>query len=165
LATSRPGPGEKNRNTIAPFVKNEPFASDTYQSVDIKFDNKIKLLGWSIQGEGGSKRIVRGKNMVVNTYWHCENPVNGNYKVFMHIDGPGGRIHGDHDPVEGIFPTGKWTKGDYIKDAYTRIVPLYQKKGKYTVRLGLYKGSKRLPILDQPLARENSLLITTVKVE
>jgi hypothetical protein len=85
--------------------------------------------------------------------------VGKDYKIFMHIDGPGGRIHGDHDPFDNKFPTSKWSEGDYLKEVYKKKIPVFQGAGEYTIRMGLFKGAKRMTVKDEPTAKDNSVLI------
>ena len=99
------------------------------------------------------------------SYWHVTGRVPGKYKIFMHIDGPGGRLHGDHEPFEGLLPTTKWHKGDYLKEVYRLKVPRYQGSGKYRIKMGLFKGNARLPIKNEPSAEENSIFITSIMLE
>ena len=165
VATSKPIAGEKNENPIAPFVQSKPFTQGPENSMSVNFDNVVTFMGWDLLSGKDNDRINKGKELVFTTYWHMDGRIPGDYKMFMHIDGPGGRLHGDHEPFEGRFPTSKWQKGDYIKEVYRLNVPVYQGSGKYTIRLGLYKDSGRLRIIDEPTAKENSLFVTSLMME
>ncbi len=164
LATSQPKSGEKNKNPVAPFVQSKPFAPAPSNTFEVNFDDKVTFLGWSVATKGGGSYLAQGKDATITTYWRADGNMKSDYKVFMHIDGPGGRLHGDHEPVQGKYPTRKWEKGDYVKDVFELKVPLYQKAGAYQVRLGMYKGSKRLKILDDSRARENSLRVGEIQL-
>jgi hypothetical protein len=165
VATSQPKPGEKNNSPIAPFVQSEPFTPAPRHATDINFDDVVTLTGWDLEADGKRDQLVKGKEMVFTTYWHMTGRFRGNYKIFMHIDGPGGRVHGDHDPFEGKLPTLRWQKGDYIKEVYRKQIPLYQGSGEYTIRMGLYQDSGRLSVKNDPSAKENSVFITTIMLE
>ncbi|MCP4676504.1 MAG: hypothetical protein GY854_13520 [Deltaproteobacteria bacterium] len=165
LATSKPLKSEENHNPVTAFVQSKPFDPPPPHKLDVNFDNKLTLLGWDVRDESGKPYLKRGKDAVFTTYWRCDDKLKKDYKVFMHIDGPGGRIHGDHKPVEDKYPTRRWEKGDYIKDVYTREIPMYQKPGSYSIRLGMYKGNSRLKIVDSPKAAENSQLIGKVELK
>ena len=69
-----------------------------------------------------------------------DNP--GNWKIFMHIDPVGHkqRIHGDHEPVQGVHPTKNWRKGQLVHDEYEIEVSRTHPIGKYKFHLGLYRG-------------------------
>jgi MFS family permease len=165
LATSKLNQKEKNQNPIMPFVQDKPFSPTPAHLENVNFEDQATLLGWDIVNETGGPNLIRGKEAVITTYWRCDGRMPRNNKIFMHIDGPGGRLHGDHDPLDNLFPTGKWEVGDYIKDVHKLTVPLYQKTGKYSVRMGLYKGSTRLKILGHPKAKKNSVWLTGVEVK
>jgi hypothetical protein len=165
LATSELHGKEKSSNPIAPFVSSRPFSPGPENVLEVNFDNKITLLGWTARSDAGRPRLVKGKGVTFETFWRCEDKIPGKYQIFMHIDGPGGRMHGDHDPLGDIYPTGNWEEGDYIKDVYKRDVPIYQKEGTYQVRIGFFKGSERLKVVDYPRAVENSVLIGALEID
>jgi 4-amino-4-deoxy-L-arabinose transferase-like glycosyltransferase len=165
LATSKLHSKEKNQNPIAPFVQKDRFVPGPSHLEEVNFEDKATLLGWDIVSETGSPELIRGKEAIITTYWRCDGKMKRNNEIFMHIDGPGGRLHGDHDPLENFYPTTKWEVGDYLKDVHKLTVPLYQKPGKYSVRLGLYKGSTRLKIENHPQAKKNAVWIAKVEVK
>lgn len=165
VATSKPKKGEKNQNPIAPFVQSKPYAKGPSHETSVNFDDTVTLLGWDLESDGKADQLHKGKTMKFTSYWRVEKRFTSKYKIFMHIDGPGGRIHGDHEPFDGKLPTTRWQKGDYIKETYEKKIPLYQGSGKYTVRMGLYKSSGRLPVKNDPTAKENSVLITSIMLK
>jgi hypothetical protein len=165
LATSKLIQKEKNQNPIMAFVQDKPFSPGPSHAENVNFEDKVTLVGWDIVNESGGPELIIGKDAIITTYWRCDGRGLRNNKIFMHIDGPGGRLHGDHDPLDNLYPTGKWDEGDYIKDVYKLSVPLYQKPGKYSVRMGLFKGSTRLKIQGHPKAKKNSVWIASVVVK
>jgi hypothetical protein len=165
LATSKASADEKNTNAIARYVSGAPFDPPPRNQMKVNFNDKITLLGWHIRGPGGRDHLLAGKKGKFTTYWRCDAIVGGDYKIFMHIDGPGGRINGDHDPVERVYTTRHWSPGDYIKDVYHHEIPLYQRRGRYTVKIGLYQGKRRLTIKDFPAARENAIVLTRIELK
>jgi hypothetical protein len=165
LATNRPKQGEQDKNPIANYVSSEPFDPPPAKRKEVNFDDKVTFLGWELRSEDGEDHLVQGREFELTTYWRCEAKMSRDYKVFIHIDGTGPRIHGDHDPVKNQFPTRQWRPGDYIKDVYTGDVPLYQAKGKYRVRLGLYRGKTRMKVVDEPLAKKNAVPLGNVELK
>jgi len=164
LITNRPQKGQENENPIVQFVRSEPFEPDPRNKKRINFDDKLTMLGWEVASEDGEPFMKRGKEFSLTTYWRCEAPLGQDYKIFAHIDGPGPRVHGDHDPVRGAFPTRHWSPGDYIKDVFTGSVPAYQETGKYGISIGLYRGDSRLKVIE-PIAKEDSVRIGNVTVK
>ncbi|QQR88535.1 MAG: hypothetical protein IPJ88_09700 [Myxococcales bacterium] len=72
--------------------------------------------------------------------------VPGNYQLFVHIDGHGQRLNGDHEPVEGLYPVRFWQQGDVIIDSQTLSTPVNFRPGSYTMFLGFYSGPTRLKV-------------------
>jgi len=67
------------------------------------FGNAAELLGYKLE----PPQMVPGLER-----WH----------VFVHLDdatGTGARIHAEHDPAGGRFPTDAWKVGDLIADSFT----------------------------------------------
>ncbi len=165
LAVSKLEKGEANVSPLQGVVQSTPFDPPPPNAKEINFDDSVTLLGWRLEGEGDTHRLQRGQDLIFTSYWRVDGRIPGDYKMFMHIDGPGGRMHGDHPMFNGQFPTSTWQKGDYIKEEYRMKVPLYQSKGNYTVHIGLYNKGGRLRIKDVPEAVENSLPIGDTVLE
>ena len=165
LAVSKHKSKEKNDNPIVNFVFSRPFEKAPRHKKEINLDNKITMLGWEVSSVSGAKHLERGNEFDLITYWRCDDKLSANWKVFIHIDGPGPRIHGDHEPVSGIYPTKEWSPGDYIMDVHRGKVPAYQEAGMYRINLGMYRGNTRMKVLDEPRARENAINIGKVSLK
>lgn len=73
-------------------------------------------------------------------------PINGDYRVFVHVVDPDGAMlwSDDHDPP---IPTSKWKAGQTIGPyTRTRFMPVVPYLGEVTVQVGLYKGDERVPL-------------------
>jgi hypothetical protein len=78
------------------------------------FGNAAELLGYKRE----PPQMVAGQRTKLTLYWRCRAEMEP-WHVFVHLDdatGSGGRIHGDHDPAGGRFPTDAWKPGDLIAD-------------------------------------------------
>jgi 4-amino-4-deoxy-L-arabinose transferase-like glycosyltransferase len=147
LATNRAVRGIDNENYLADAVLDEP--PRPQHRVDINFDNRVQLIGYDLElpqrtyvGPGEAFRII--------WYFRVNAPVPGNYQPFVHIDGPGQRINGDHVPVEGRYPMRLWTPGDIIVDRQELRVPLNYARGTLTIFMGFYSGEQRLEVVSGP---------------
>ena len=114
--------------------------------VGATFDGQAKLLGYEIDPEQPSP----GDRVKLRFYWSATLPIAEDYMVFIHGDAVGGdrsgRLHADHFPAEGRYPTDVWQEGEVVVDPFVVwIPPRYGPKrlGLYT---GLYKGNHRVPI-------------------
>src|SRR5688572_8318048 len=71
------------------------------------FDGKVRLIGVDLD-----KREVRpGDAFTVTWYWECLAEAGGDWKIFVHLEGPGKRSTHDHGPVGELLPIGAWKAG------------------------------------------------------
>ena len=64
----------------------------------------------------------------------------------MHVDLSGNRLHGDHVPVFGKYPTNHWGVGDVIKDVHEIEIERFSTPGLYTIWVGFYRGDSRMSV-------------------
>src|SRR3989442_9377558 len=65
--------------------------------------------------------MVPGQRAKLTLYWRCRAELD-RWHIFVHLDdatGSGGRIHAEHDPPRGRFPTHAWKAGDQIADSFS----------------------------------------------
>lgn len=152
LATNQPVEGRENQNYLADAVLDE--APRIQHPLQIDFDGRVTLLGYDLelphQGYVGP-----GEQFTITWYFRVEAPIGGNYQMFVHIDGPGQRIHGDHDPVDGRYPVRLWEPGDVVVDRQTLRVPANYTRGNLTIFMGFYAGESRLEVVSGPADDEN----------
>lgn len=147
LATNRPVDGMPNQNYLADAVLDEP--PQPQHPVSINFDNRVELLGIDLDLPHGSY-VGPGEAFRITWYFRVLAPVGGSYQPFVHIDGPGQRINGDHEPVEGRYPVRLWEPGDIIVDRQELRVPANYQRGNLTIYMGFYSGETRLEIVSGP---------------
>ncbi|MDB4278767.1 hypothetical protein N9917_04125, partial [Deltaproteobacteria bacterium] len=94
--------------------------------------------------------VGAGQRFEVTWYWRVLGKAPSGYEVFVHVDGQGLRLHGDHIPVDGHYPTKLWETGDVIVDTQELLVPANYPIGDYTMYVGLFSGSKRLEVKSGP---------------
>jgi hypothetical protein len=93
-------------------------------------------------------QLVAGQPLRLTLYWRCRAELEA-WHIFVHLDdaaGSGERIHAEHDPAGGRFPTDSWRPGDLVADSFTVTAgrtPLFLYVGFYSA------GENRLP-LDTP---------------
>jgi hypothetical protein len=155
--------GEEDKNFIAarildpsdtlPTEIQHPvtFPNDADEQVHATFDGQLELLGYSLNKEGakdgGKAPLYRwGDTIELTLYFRVKARVPGNQQFFVHIDTAGNRLHGDHFPLNGDFPTNTWLPGDIIKDTHEIPVESYSKTGNYNLSFGFYIGSNRMKI-------------------
>lgn len=105
------------------------------------FGNSAELLAYKLEPPA----LVAGQRMKLTLYWRCKAEMDA-WHIFVHLDdatGTGERIHGEHDPAGGRFPTDAWKPGDTIADSFWFIPgrdPLFLYLGFYT------QGDNRLTL-------------------
>ena len=68
----------------------------------------------------------------------------------MHIDGYQRRFNGDHNVLDGKYPTNLWRPGDVLVDDFEfRLEPNFT-AGEYTVYFGFFSGDTRFKVTRGP---------------
>jgi hypothetical protein len=158
LITNQLKPGEEDKSFIASSIVedlSEIQYPKTYNNQDNKpvnatFDGKLEFLGYSLnhKAKPGEEMptYTWGDKLTVTLYFRVLQRVFTNEQIFMHIDTRGNRIHGDHFPMGGLFPTNTWVPGDVIKDVHTMEIDAATNAGEYYINFGFFMGSRRLPV-------------------
>ncbi len=130
----------------------------------INFEDQIELVGWALDPFYPKS----GSQLKISLFWRAKQDVRTNWKVFVHIDSMGQRIHGDHEMVEGLFPTSNWKKGDLVRDDHVLMVKRGLTADRFKFYAGLYQGSTRMKIKNTNTNlkdNENRALIGQVTVK
>ncbi len=147
LATNQPIAGRENANYLAETVLDEPPPIQHPQRID--FDGRIELLGYDL-GLPHDDYVGPGEAFTITWYFRVVTAVPGSYQPFVHIDGPGQRLNGDHEPVDGRYPVRLWEPGDIVVDRHEVRVPANYTRGNLTIYMGFYSGDSRLEVLSGP---------------
>jgi hypothetical protein len=119
-------------------------------AVGAVFGNAAELVGYKLE----PPQLVQGQRAKLTLYWRCRAEMEP-WHIFVHLDsaaGTGERIHAEHDPAGGRFPTDAWRPGDTIADSFY-FIPGRDPLGLY---LGFYsQGESRLPITNSGRGRDD----------
>jgi hypothetical protein len=163
MLSNRLGPGEHDLNPLKLYVSDKPPVPA--HPLSINFGDKVELIGWDAPATISSRQDFKLK-----LYWKVNAALPGSYKVFVHIDGAGTRINGDHVPLDGKFPTNYWVVGSYITDEHT-VKPSDNNTGTapnsgfYQVYMGMYLGSERLKVLTGPSDGDNRARLGGINIK
>lgn len=154
-----PTPRNIDRTALADvFVPPPPDA----HPVGAVFGNAAELLAWKLEPPA----LVPGQRARLTLYWRCRAELDA-WHIFVHLDdaaGTGDRIHAEHDPAGGRFPTDAWKPGDFIADSFF-FVPGHDP---LLLFLGFYsQGEMRLPLTSPGRGRDdgnNRLLVGVLPV-
>jgi hypothetical protein len=144
LVTNLPIAGQTDRNPLAAAVLAEPPATIQHRT-DLRFDDKVELLGYDLDLPSPGS-VGPGQQFAITWYWKALTRVPGSYQIFLHVDGPGGRVNGDHQAADGAYPISMWQPGDIVVDRQELSVPAHFTGGEYTLYVGLWSGPTRLPV-------------------
>jgi hypothetical protein len=144
LITNAPVEGRRNRNPLAAAVRTEPPAALQHRT-DLRFDDKVELLGYDLDLPSPGS-VGPGQRFAITWYWKSLTRLPGSYQIFVHLDGAGGRVNGDHEPADGSYPISMWQPGDIVVDRQELSVPAHFAGGEYTLYVGLWSGPTRLPV-------------------
>ena len=154
---------------IAKNVLSKPPAIQNAKKVN--FDNKIQLLGYDLKG-----KPTRGGTFDITFYFRVDNPVHGDWKIFVHFEAPGKRRQPfDHYGVGNLYPVGQWKKGEIIRDTVKVAVPKDWPGGPTQVLLGFFDWgawskagqNRRLPLDARDKAKgtdDSRALVATLEV-
>lgn len=147
LVAANPVDGRPNQNFIADRVLDR--VPEIQHSLDVSFADRVELLGYDLDLPGGD-HVGAGQRFSLTWFWRVTGTPPKGYQVFVHIDGYGQRMNGDHVPIDGRYPIKYWEKGDLIVDEHALTVPANYPVGDYVIYVGLFKGNERLDVKSGP---------------
>jgi len=124
-------------------------------------EDKIAVLGYDVNPSA----VKPGESFTITYYFKCLKEMDADYQVFIHGDDPGegARLHGDHPPLQGLYPTSRWKPGEIIIDSVTLTVPRHKRPSTYTIRMGFYLGERRLKVINN-VSTDGANRINTARV-
>lgn len=139
--------------------------------VAANFDDKLELVSYSLN----KQRVKPGDAIALTIYWKSTAPVDGDYKIFVHLDSTTARKTYDHYAVNGLYPTANWKPGEVLKDEINLQIDQKFPGGPAKLWLGMFdakawkeeKKNVRLTIKNPGSVRadkQNRLLLTAFMV-
>jgi len=114
------------------------------------FGNAAELVAYKLE----PPQMIPGQRATLTLYWRCRAEMEP-WHIFVHLDdatGTGERIHAEHDPAGGRFPTDAWKPGDFIADAFSFVAVSHP----LLLYLGFYsQGENRLPLTSPGRGRDD----------
>jgi hypothetical protein len=108
------------------------------------FAGQAELVGYQVE----PAVLVPGQRATLTLFWRCKADMDS-WHVFVHLDdaaGSGARIHAEHDPAQGRYPTDAWRPGDLIADAVSFVPQRFA----LHLYLGFYSQGETRLRLDSP---------------
>jgi hypothetical protein len=116
--------------------------------VDAMLGDEIQVRGFDVSPE---PLPPGGGEVAVTIHFTSRKRLEGDWKLFFHLEGPGGFRNLDHVPVEGFMPPARWRPGQSIRDTMRIPFPPGGPRGTYTVYLGAYRGAAHLAVTPKAL--------------
>jgi arylsulfatase A-like enzyme len=103
---------------------------------------QVRVIGAEIS----PAEVARGGEVTLTVYFESRQRLADRWRLFFHLDGPGGFRNLDHVPVEGLLPVERWRPGQRIRDVQHVPIPSGMPPGIYTFSIGAFRGSDRLKV-------------------
>jgi hypothetical protein len=104
-------------------------------AVGARFGDAVELAAYRLD------QPVDGSDVALRLFWRARRPVPADYRQFVHLTDPTGRVWGQRDgtPGEGLYPTSRWRAGELVAERYDLTVAPTAPAGRLDVRVGLYE--------------------------
>ena len=122
-----------------------PAAPKPEHELDVRFENKIRLLGYDLSVE----QAKEGEAFTVTWYWKVNQALGAGWKIFTHLADQKreSRINLDAArPVRRVHPVESWKSGEYIKDVQEITLPSDWDSSEAVFYLGFWNGPHRLHV-------------------
>ena len=147
LISNRLESDERSENPLDEWLV--PSKPELKHSLDARLGQELAVVGWELyhlDSQRAVDELRTGERYEFRIGYRVLDRIRRNWKTFIHIDGQGKRINGDHDTLDGKYPLRHWLSGDFIVDRYQFEVDPTYPAGRYSVYFGLFSGNDRLSV-------------------
>ncbi len=103
--------------------------------LNANFSDMVRLVGVDLSAEPA----IAGQELIVTYYWESLKEVTGAWKIFVHLELPGGkRMVLDHVPVGELYPMNQWVPGEIIRDIQKVVLDKDTKTGNALLWVGVF---------------------------
>ncbi|MCX7807624.1 MAG: carbohydrate-binding family 9-like protein [Deltaproteobacteria bacterium] len=149
------------REALREYLPSEP-PKPSHQ-LDIRFENKVRLLGYDIDTEV----VSPGVPFTITWYWHVQKRLGSGWLQFTHLaDGAGNdRLNQDANGViRNRYQAYRWKAGEYIRDPQTITLPNDWNSDRVVFYLGFWHGEHRLRVSQGPNDGNNRARAASIPV-
>jgi hypothetical protein len=114
----------------------------------------VRLTGYDLS----TTQLAPGATLTVTLTWQVQQEMTSDYKSFVHLLDPSGRMVAGSDavPANWTRPTMGWIVGEYVADSHTLAIPGHLPPGDYRIEAGLYDAESGVRLgervlFDQPI--------------
>jgi 4-amino-4-deoxy-L-arabinose transferase-like glycosyltransferase len=152
---------------IVRLLPGKPASYDIPHPKRFDLGGQATLLGYGLSDESPKA----GEALTVTLYWQALARMTDDYKVFLHLVGPGSEerivAQSDKAPLDGAWPTLAWEPGYPVGDAHRLELPAGLPAGTYELRAGLYRPSDgwRAPVQGpEGSVRDSAAILDKVEI-
>ena len=133
--------------------------------VQANLDYKLVLVAFELD-----KDVFRPGDVVqLDFTWQVLEQMSRSYTLFIHVTREDGSIvtQLDAPPLGGSRPTNTWQRDEILHDVQVLTLPTSLPRGRYAIRVGMYDGTYRMPVVDAGTAsvQDNALIVARIQVE
>lgn len=154
--------GRRSANPLDPFVMSTR-PNIRHPAEPTRWEDNFEYIGYDLDSRG-LPYVPLGGSFKITFNFHVLRESARNWQIFIHTDGQGPRINGDHEPVGGKYPVRYWLPGDYVRDQYTISIPSTYRAGIYTVYMGFFEGNDRMRLDGGNHDRDNRVVVARINV-
>jgi hypothetical protein len=128
-------------------------ATTPQNEIDVSFENKIKLIGYDVEGE-----VRPGAAFTITWHWKVDEALDEGWRLFTHVADAAGenRINADGTGViRELYQPSRWKVGEYVRDAQRVELPADWNSPKVQFYIGVWNGPHRLRIVRGPNDGDN----------
>lgn len=135
-----------NESWLAKLVLDDP--PSPALPLDVMFEDQLAAIGWEVADKRGRvvPTVVPATRYHLRIYYRVQKPITAKWKAFVHIDGFQRRFNGDHDVLDGKYPTNLWRAGDVVVDDLELQLEPNFTPGDYNVYFGFFTGDARFRV-------------------
>lgn len=137
-------------------------------SNEIKFGDQLRLFGFDLDMPSGKAEVEQGKFLFVTLYWQALQKMQTEHTISVQVVGQDGKVVSQRDigPLDGYYPTNKWTRGESVRDYHDLYIRYDVPPGTYRVQVAVYPPGEpgtRLAAQGSGIA-DNAALLSTITV-
>jgi hypothetical protein len=99
------------------------------------FDGKLELLGCDL----GPQAVEHGEAVHIVLYWRALVQPEEDYVASIIITDESGQVLDEifHEPVDGLYPTSRWSEGEIVRDRFDIILDKSLPEGRHRLSVGV----------------------------
>jgi arylsulfatase A-like enzyme len=131
-----PGAAEKLARSVAAPGAPAPTPGHDLTAVGAGLGDAIAIRGYDLSAPD----VAAGDAIDVTTHFVANRRIEPGWRLFFHMEGPGGMRNLDHVAVDGLMPLDRWRPGQRIADRQRVAIPAGTPRGVYTIYVGAYNS-------------------------